>query len=366
MNPTVSREIVGVAKRLTYIVNFGDPMGTGGDSPLGDIRETVADDWHTGGEIVRPACVAVSVEGGWDMEYDKLKRKGREKYLDKAVLAPRGYIRRRLLGQGAFSDVYCVEDIWEGRQYACKVSAHVEMLEREAHVMEGLCHPLFPRLMGFWREGGIGILLREYVEGHSLEEMLQRRHFSARQTMRVGLLLAEGLRYLHELPEGLLFRDVKPANVIICQDGGVKLIDFGCACSVAEKAASRAGSPGFAAPEQLRKGGMLTESCDVYGLGRTLEAMLGVRAREGRCHSYRGNIGKTARARKAAAWRCLKARRLERELRRFLTACTEEDPRNRVADMREVVEKFMWICIDIRNVTCYNKDDREGGSSRCQ
>ena len=108
------------------------------------------------------------------MGYERLDRQGRERYLDRAVLAGRGYSCLGLLGQGAFSDVYCVEDAAGGGRYACKVSWHGQMLEREAKVLEGLHHPLYPEFYAFWREAEIGILLREYVEGDSLEEVFDR------------------------------------------------------------------------------------------------------------------------------------------------------------------------------------------------
>lgn len=206
------------------------------------------------------------------MDYERLQRSGRERYLDRAVLAGRGYIRHGLLGQGTFSDVYCIEDAADGRRYACKVSWRAEMLEREARVLEEVRHPLYPEFAGFWRADGLGILLREYVPGRSLEELLGRRRFSAAQTIRAGLELAAGLRYLHGLREGLLFRDVKPGNVILGQDGGLKLIDLGCVCPLGTGAASRAGSPGFAAPGQ--------------GLGRH-----GSSGRTGRCGSLRKRTG---------------------------------------------------------------------------
>ena len=59
-----------------------------------------------------------------------------QRYLDRAVLAGRGYVRRGLLGQGTYSDVYCIEDGADGRRYACKVSWRAEMLEREAQVLK--------------------------------------------------------------------------------------------------------------------------------------------------------------------------------------------------------------------------------------
>lgn len=177
------------------------------------------------------------------MEYEKLVRKNRERYLDKVILEKRGYLRRGLLGRGSFSDVYCVEDMAEGGLYVCKVSWKAGMLGKEAQAMAELSHPLFPQYAAFWEEDGLGILLREFVPGQSLAEMLERRRFSARQTICVGRMLAEGLRYLHGLPEPLLFRDIKPANIIIRQDGRAELIDLGCVCGLGGKQVPVPGLP---------------------------------------------------------------------------------------------------------------------------
>ena len=300
------------------------------------------------------------------IEYDRLNQRGKEKYLDKAVFAGRGFIRRGLLGTGTFSDVYCVEDAADGGRYACKVSMQAEMLEREARVLERLRHPLYPEFVAFWREAGLGILLREYVEGHSLEEMLKRRRFSAGQTVRVGLLLAEGLMYLHRLPEEFAFRDVKPANVIVMQDGGVRLIDLGCVCSMVEEVTSRAGSPGFAAPEQLLAGGRPTASCDVYGLGKTLEAMLGEgrRARPHRQHAAGGcggarwrrrmpayRRGRTGLQKAGKRWKPLREGWMEQRLRRILKACTEEDMEKRIADMDILIKALNRLSGDRNRIS---------------
>lgn len=298
--------------------------------------------------------------------YDRLNQRGKEKYLDKAVFAGRGLIRRGLLGTGTFSDVYCVEDAADGRRYACKVSARTEMLEREARVLERLEHPLYPEFAAFWREAGLGLLLREYVEGHSLEEMLKRRRFSAGQTVRTGLLLAEGLLYLHRLPEEFAFRDVKPANVIVTQDGGIRLIDLGCVCSMAAEVTSRAGSPGFAAPEQLRAGGCLTPACDVYGLGKTLEAMLGERHRvcshqqhaaashgmacwRRKVSAYRR--GRTGLQKAGKRWLPLCEGWMEQQLRRVLKTCTEEDVEKRIADMSILIKALNRLSEDRNRIS---------------
>ena len=253
------------------------------------------------------------------MECGSAGDRNREDYLGGWVLGRKGYKCRRLLGKGAFSAVYCVEDETDGRVYACKISRDARLLEREAQVMAALGHPLFTTCFAFWREAGLGFLLSEYVAGCSLEEMLARRgRFSARQTVHMGIALAEGLAYLHGRPEKYLFRDVKPANIMVGQAGGVKLVDFGCVCSLEEGIFSRAGTPGFAAPEQLEGGRQLTPACDVYGLGRTMEEMLG------------GD-----RTRKSVGWPERKEK--SRGLRRILEACRQEDVSRRIREMEQLL-----------------------------
>lgn len=209
----------------------------------------------------------------------------------------------RLLGAGAFSEVYLVED-GAGRRYACKVSGHTELLGREAACHRRIFHPLFPEFFQFWKEDGKAYLLMEYIEGENLKKAAEiRGGFAARQTAEMGAQLAEGLFYLHRLPEPVVFRDVKPENVMLAQDGAVRLLDFGCACP-AGKGADIAGSPGFGAPEQFVTDSVQTAAADVYGLGRTLEKLLEA-----------GERG---------------------ILRRIIRRCTEERPEDRLGDMREL------------------------------
>lgn len=246
---------------------------------------------------------------------------------ERAVLAGKGFALGRLLGQGAFSRVYWVEEVREKEIFACKVSENAGLLEKEAGILAALRHPLFPEYFKQWQEAGLGFLLMEYVAGSSLEEMRARRGgFSERQVARVGMELAEGLLYLHERPEKLLFRDVKPANILIRQDGRVKLVDFGCVCSAREKPGSCAGSPGYAAPEQLREEGVLTTACDVYGLGQTMKIMLGA-----------GEKDDFVKVREKRGTR----RRLRKSLLQILDACTRQEPCDRILDMRGVMAALM-------------------------
>ncbi len=219
-------------------------------------------------------------------------------------LGRHGYLPVRFLGEGAFSTVYLVRN-GRGQSFACKVSENTELLYREAELMKRLTHPLFTELAEFWQDT-FGFLIMEHASGSTLEEALERRGgFPAEYVARAGMELALGLGCMHEQC-GMAYRDLKPANMILCQNGKMKLIDLGCACTLGEVPSAKAGSLGFAAPEQMRKEGKITAACDVYGLGKTLEAMLGTRA--AKCGG----------------------------LKRFIRCCTREEAEKRLPDMRSV------------------------------
>lgn len=251
-----------------------------------------------------------------------------------AGLRRHGYRLGRLLGKGHFASVYLVEDR-EGERFACKVSDNAELLWKEARCLELPDHPLFPKYETFWQEDK-GYLVMEYVPGRTLEELrMCRGGFSASAVARIGGELASGLGCLHERC-GMLYRDVKPANIILCENGRIKLVDFGCVCPLGERPGQMAGTPGFAAPEQLQAEERLTERCDVYGLGRTLESLLGaggIRRRAGR-GVWKG-VGRRGLPdiRKRAERGSLTGRS---RLLRVLAACTREAPQERLPDMQSV------------------------------
>lgn len=263
-----------------------------------------------------------------------------EKYLTGFLLRRRGYLRRELLGQGAFSKVYLVEEEGTGRLYACKISHALELLEREALVLAQVRHPLFPEYVAFWEENGLGFLVEEYVRGRNLENALGLERFSARRTASIGLELAEGLGCLHGTARHYLFRDVKPANLLICREGGVKLVDFGCACAMDETVSARAGTPGFAAPEQLRGEEPLTPACDVYAVGRTLQAACGAWPAGYAPQAHGAGAARWTQAHPAdngaqatGVWATLGEGRARKRLLGVLADCTREDPLRRIPDM---------------------------------
>ena len=253
---------------------------------------------------------------------EEIARRQIVSYEDQETLADRGYEVVRPLGEGAFSKVFLVRKKALPKQHtkaqrdslqtekfidnaACKISCQTGLALREAETLAGIDHPLFPKYFGVWQEGGKVFLLMEYIEGSSLEALLARRGgFSDMQIIRIGLELAEGLKYLHEMSRPILFRDLKPANILLRQDGRIKLLDLGCACTAGQQAAL-AGTPVYAAPEQLKSGSILTPASDVYGLGKTLQAMTNRKCGKG--------------------------------LGQVISACIKENPQERIPDMRGVI-----------------------------
>ncbi len=201
----------------------------------------------------------------------------------KPILCQWGYEHPCLIGRGAFARVYRVWERASGAFLACKVSTEQNMLDREGKVMREIEHPLFPKLFDKRCEGKWTFLLMEYVPGTDLGTLLVRRGaMTERQAIRIGIELAEGLRYLHERSTPIVFRDVKPENIVIREDGRVKLLDFGSACSLEETGGAVTGTPGYAAPEQWEKLEKVGLHSDVYALGQVMLRMLnGRRVRRG-------------------------------------------------------------------------------------
>lgn len=198
------------------------------------------------------------------------KQKNRIYEAEEAVCR-KGYRVRFLTGKGATAVVYCVTEENTGRDYACKISDRMEWIAQEADLLKKLRHPLFPAWKDYWEDGNLGCLVMEFMNGSSLEEHLTRRgSFSQRETVRTALELADGLGYLHERKQPVIYRDLKPANIMIQPDGRIRVMDLGAA---AIKKGWRAGTPGYAAPELLGEGRPQPAS-DVYTLGMVMHHML--------------------------------------------------------------------------------------------
>ncbi len=203
----------------------------------------------------------------------------------RSILWERGYEICGKIGEGGTAQVYRVKTRPEGWEFACKVSDIQIRLEAEGRLLQQIRHPIFPVWKEYFETNGKGMLIMEYIAGSSLDDHLKRRHvFSQRETIRIAMELADGLACLHEREAPVIYRDIKPSNIILQQDGRARLLDLGAA-TVPEGWC--VGTAGYAAPEQgigtvtVRLPGRennrhqtLQPVCDVFALGMLMHSML--------------------------------------------------------------------------------------------
>jgi ribosomal protein L40E len=155
-----------------------------------------------------------------------------------------------------------------------------ETFNRETTLLPILRHTGIPRFYGHFTDPEHWYLVMEYIPGQTLENYLQSPatggSFSLVETLKIGIALGSVLEYLHLCKPPLIFRDVKPGNVMLTPRKKLYLIDFGIARSfhpAKSKDTTPLGSPGFAAPEQYGRR-QSDGRTDVYGLGATLQTLL--------------------------------------------------------------------------------------------
>jgi len=194
------------------------------------------------------------------------------------------------IGTGGFGAVYQAQDtLFSHRLVAIKemsqdglspreLAEATAAFEREALVLTNLTHPNLPRIHDHFSEHGRSYVVMDFIAGGTLEDSLDisQRSFPVEVVLTIGLQLAEALDYLHSQQPPIIFRDLKPANIMRTTDNHVYLIDFGIARHFKPGKAKDTiplGSKGYAAPEQYGKA-QTTPQSDIYGLGATLHQLL--------------------------------------------------------------------------------------------
>lgn len=204
-----------------------------------------------------------------------------------AVIAGR-YQVVRLVGQGGMSNLYLAYD----RKYSNasvvvkemtasysdpkEQQMAVDLFHREAKLLASLNHRHIPKVFDYFQFAGKYYLSMEYIDGVDLAVKLEEQNgpLPEKQVLEWGEQIATVLFYLHKHEPPIVFRDVKPSNIMISSQG-VKLIDFGIArhFDQAKKGDTmRIGSPGYAPPEQYAA--QTDPRSDIYALGVTLHHAL--------------------------------------------------------------------------------------------
>lgn len=194
----------------------------------------------------------------------------------------------KILGHGGMGAVYLAEDERLPTKWAIKEmkkqglseaerAEAVELFGSEARLLSELRHRNLPRIVDFFDENGQLYLVMDYVEGHTLEDRVKRDGpLPVNFALELCLQISDVLDYLHTRPNPVIFRDFKPANVMLTPHDEVKLIDFGIA-RVFKKDANTdtkaLGTPGYAAPEQYGKG-QSGPRTDLFAFGATMHHAL--------------------------------------------------------------------------------------------
>jgi eukaryotic-like serine/threonine-protein kinase len=189
----------------------------------------------------------------------------------------------RKLGSGGFADVFLANDRLLGRQVALKVLstryAHdeqfVERFRREASSAAGLNHPNIVQIYDRGEAEGTYYIAMEYLEGRTLKEIIVKyAPLSTELLVSVAVQILEALRFAHR--RDVIHRDIKPQNIMIDNDGRVKVTDFGIARagsgSTMTEAGSILGTAHYFSPEQAQ-GQPVEAASDLYSLGIVMYEM---------------------------------------------------------------------------------------------
>lgn len=190
----------------------------------------------------------------------------------------------RLIGEGGMANVYLAYDTILERNVAVKVlrgdladdEKFVRRFQREAISASSLSHPNIVEMYDVGEDNGNFYIVMEYIDGKTLKQLIKKRgHLTASEAVDIMCQLTDGLSHAHE--SYIIHRDIKPQNIMILEDGLVKITDFGVAMALnasdLTQTNSVMGSVHYLPPEQAAGKGSTIKS-DIYSLGIVLYEML--------------------------------------------------------------------------------------------
>ena len=235
-----------------------------------------------GGSVLETQHISQDLDGESSLITNQQLKSGTNlanRYLIESVLAVGGmgvvYRARDLHFRNIVKLVAVKEIINQARDEAVR-STILRSFEREANLLATLEHPAIPRIYNYFTHNERSYLVMDLIDGKNLETILNESQDDLQVESILGwaVELCDVLHFLHtHEPEPIIFRDMKPANVMINQRDHVVLIDFGIAkhFQVGQKG-TMIGTEGYSPPEQYR--GESTHLADIYSLGATLHHLL--------------------------------------------------------------------------------------------
>ncbi|HEY1352656.1 MAG TPA: protein kinase [Ktedonobacteraceae bacterium] len=195
------------------------------------------------------------------------------------------------VGRGGFGAVYKAADLLFGNRLVAikemsqqnltphELAEATDTFKHEAMLLSSLTHPNLPRIYEQFSEDGRWYLVMDFIEGETLEEYMLKvvgGKLAVDKVLSLAIQVCTVLEYLHHRQPPVIFRDLKPANIMLTPLGHIYLIDFGIARHFTpgkSRDTSALGSTGYAAPEQYGKA-QTTPRADIYALGATLHELL--------------------------------------------------------------------------------------------
>ncbi len=195
------------------------------------------------------------------------------------ILANRYRVIKRL-GKGGMGSVYLARDNKLNMLWAIKELGDSDLFlsharKSEISVLRRVSHPNLPRVTDIFDEGKKTWMVMDYIEGKTLEDILSSsKRIPSKKFYQWSSEITSALKYLHSMNPPVIYRDMKPSNIIIRPSGSAVLIDFGTAKSFEGEADEFAlGTKNYAAPEQFK--GLSDERSDIYSLGKVMLKMAG-------------------------------------------------------------------------------------------
>ena len=188
-----------------------------------------------------------------------------------------------VIGRGGMSTVYLAMNERVNRQWAVKEILkndvhHLHANKREIEMMKKLKHPHLPGIVDVIENQDSLLIVMDYIEGRSLQDILSEYGAQTQKdVLKWAKQLCDVLSYLHTRKPAVIYRDMKPANVMLKPDGNIMLIDFGAAREYKyqnSKDTISLGTRGYAAPEQYERKGQSDARTDIYCLGVMLFQLL--------------------------------------------------------------------------------------------
>ena len=181
------------------------------------------------------------------------------------------------LGSGGFGTVYLAEDTWIDKKVALKVphrqSVNFGELLREPRLLASLNHPNIVTVLTAEKQDNIFYIVMEYVSGETLENIIGRDGaLEVPKALDYTCQICNAVDHAHR--QGVIHRDLRPANIMVAGNGLIKVADFGTSrfLELAAHGTTVIGSPPYMAPEQFQ--GRATFASDIYSLGVTMYQMV--------------------------------------------------------------------------------------------